>query len=492
MATIDDKLLEKPKVRLWAISQGYDDPFDLLGPEEISTFSAMGDFASETAAEIYEQGANNGPLMDIDPAELEGLKEKVLSESSGRGHGSVDDMNWFCFVIKNLTRIATLMLCGPEWLQHEQQSFRRVKPGNLFYLPDALKEHKEVIDLGTKAFEFYAEMVQAKVPEEDARNLVPLLAKTNITSSSNSRELKHFLHLGSRDYMPSVVKMNVVAPMREQLLGAAPKLFVERATNYEMLGWWPSPVLFAPHNVILKKIISEMESPKNTTYVAHPVLKGTDQESKDKYEDQLLILEVWMERALKERYEPELSLLKHSHNGGPIEGYLAPMSISCFHQMTRQRTLHQAVESIYDAVDRGVIVIPPKIANTEFKERYIEQSRAMINCYKDLVAKGVPKEEAIGIIPHSLMVYDLLHVSGTNAYLFIGKRTCKEAQWEIRGIANDICTDIKKKNPAYKNIASSQGTIYRRCPERNGCPSFAKELKCPSFPGTNPEIFYKL
>jgi len=320
----------------------------------------------------------------------------------------------------------------------------------------------------------YSKMVLGGIPEEDSRNVIPLFAKTNITTSGNSRELKHFLQLASMDWMPSVIRDDVAAPIYTELMKVAPKLFTKRSANYEVLGWWPSPVLFAPSNIIIKQIIDRADSPKKPVFISNNPLEEI------------------IQLALVERYEPILSMLKHSHNGSSIDGYLVPMSLSCFHQMTRQRTLNQAVESVYDAAERAMIVIPPKIGRSNFREEYLYQNEKMISLYHKLISIGVPRQEAIGIIPHSLAVYDLLHVNGVNAYLFIGKRACKEAQWEIRGIANDICEDIKAKNSIYENIAAAQGTILGQCPERDMCPSFPKTKKCPVFPGTNSEIFYRL
>src|SRR3989344_3685383 len=145
----NEVLYEKPQVVLWAMSRGIED--SSIGPEEISVFSAMADFASETSKELYEKHRKTKTKE-----EFEKLEERILAESSGRGHGSVDDQNQFHFVIKNLTRVATLMLCGPEYLQHEQQSFRRVKPGNLFHVPETLQDQKEVAEIGIEAFVLYS------------------------------------------------------------------------------------------------------------------------------------------------------------------------------------------------------------------------------------------------------------------------------------------------------------------------------------------------
>ena len=81
----------------------------------------------------------------------------------------------------------------------------------------------------------------------------------------------------------------------------------------------------------------------------------------------------------------------------------------------------------------------------------------------------VPRSEAIGVIPHSLKIYDWIHVNGWNAIHSIGKRTCQEAQWEIRFIAQKLARDIKNVAPAFEEWAEPQCITYGSCPEIKDC-----------------------
>ena len=142
--------------------------------------------------------------------------------------------------------------------------------------------------------------------------------------------------------------------------------------------------------------------------------------------------------------------------------FLVLMSLACFHQATRQRTWNHSVESIYDAVEDALrhpaerMVIPPTIERSEFASEYEALHQSLLKLYQKMVEGGVPRSEAIGVIPHSLKIYDWVHINGWNAIHSIGKRTCIEAQWEIRAIAKKMAKDIKKAIPAFEKWAEPQ------------------------------------
>ncbi len=98
----------------------------------------------------------------------------------------------------------------------------------------------------------------------------------------------------------------------------------------------------------------------------------------------------------------------------------------------------------------------------------------MLNLYQELLKIGIPQPEAAGIIPHSLKIYDLIHINGWNAVHSIGKRTCTTAQWEIRNIAWTIAKIIKKVCPAFEGWLEPQCITYGKCPEIEDCGYYKK------------------
>jgi len=429
-----------PKVRLWVYTQSSD---GRVGPEETSVYGALGCFKERSSRGLFEK--------DMANLSVEGLakkEEKIFKETSGRGHGAVLDQNFFIFEIEDLPRAATLFLCGPQYLSHLQQSLRRSDADRGFFLPDlVVSTDKDTEDLLNRAFELYGEMKDNGIPAEDARYVLPLSTRTNIQTGGNARELMHLHDMSNREGVPLIVR-DTVNMMIERVKEVAPMLMKKRETNYEVLAWCPSSQLFGMKNGSLDELIDKQGHGKVFLLDYSRVALPHDS----------------VRKAVRERNEAELANLKHFHYT-----FLTPMSLSCFHQATRQRTWDQSVESVYSAVERGEIIAPPKILNSRYSDEFKKFSLSMIEKYHFLTEKKVPKSEAIGVIPHALQVYDLVHVNGWNAIHSIGKRTCTQAQWEIRGIAEKMSGLISEVNPVLGEYSKPQGVIYGNCPEKNPC-----------------------
>mgnify|MGYP000624972087 CR=1 FL=1 len=427
-------------------------------PQTLAVAAALGCFEEKSASQILDE-------LLILPEEERLKKERaVLKNSFGRGHGSVGDQIHFTFNIEDLPRLSTLLLCLPEYLEHLQQSLRRAKASRGFYLPEAIKSSKlagKAEKLLGSTFDFYNRACQAGIPAEDARFPLSLYTKTTITTTGNARELCHISSMAHRSGI-SKVSTEIVDEIIAQASNVTPYLFEDFGFNYEVLSWYPSSQLFALANPTLKKLIDSYK--KDITMALSLGWMSSFEVTPE-----------MLERAVKGRDETELSNLKHLH----FE-FLVPMSLACFHQATRQRTWNHSIESIYDAVEDAIhypeerMVIPPSIKNSEFTSEYKELHLTLLNLYKELTEEGVPKAEAIGVVPHSLKIYDWIHINGWNAIHSIGKRTCTEAQWEIRLIARKMARDIKEAIPAFNDWAEPQCITYGKCPEIKDCGYYKK------------------
>jgi thymidylate synthase (FAD) len=449
-----DNILREPSVRILAAVQGV--AHENLDNDTLPVYSARACFEEETALGLLVTERRRLDLPEGDSRKL--TREKVekglegtFRETSGRGHGAVLDQSSFAFQIEDAPRIVTLQLCQPQYLMHLQQSLRRAKADRGFYLPESIRASPfldKVVSALDEAFALYEEMSAAGIPGEDARFVLPLYTKTNIVTTGDARELMHLHHMSRKESMPAIVR-HTIDKMIEEASVIAPHLMKERANNYEPLAWLPSSQLFAPSNLTMRAMVQE---------------NGKDKARLLNYGG-IQISEEGIRRAVDERDEAELANLKHLHFT-----FLAPMSIACLHQAIRQRTWDQSVETVYDAAARGSFVVPPSVkAREDYRSRYDIMNNKMLGLYHVLVSDGVPQQDAIGIVSHALMVYDLIHVNGWNAIHSIGKRTCTEAQWEIRAIAKEMARNIDKENPALGKYAKPQGITYGRCPEKKSC-----------------------
>jgi thymidylate synthase ThyX len=444
---MDDEFFEKPYIGLIAFLHGGE--LEGLGPEEIVAFGARGCFDQKTPIEIYLQHRQEKSGDGFEEG-----KEKIFSETSGRGHGAVLDQSCFVFNLGNIPRMVTLQLCCPEYLAHMQQSLRRADADKGFYLPKQIGDSPffdKTAGLLREGFLLYEEMKQNGIPGEDARYVLSLLTRTNIQSLGDARELMHLHQMSRKGHMPTIIS-ETIEGMVSQLRIVAPRLFEERGPNYEVLSWFPSAQPFALENEVLKKLVADYGGAGNG------VIQLDSSGS-------AIVTRGGLEKAIGRRDEAELANLKHVHYT-----FFTGMSLACFHQAIRQRTWNQSVEPIYDAVKNKRFVTPPSVlASEKHWLRYGVFHNRTFDLSDEMVEFGIPQQEAVGVIPHSLIVHDLIHVNGWNAIHSIGKRTCTEAQWEIRGKAREMADLIREDNPVLGEYVQPQGVTYGKCPERKSC-----------------------
>ena len=412
-------------------------------PEDYTVSGAMGCFAEESSSDIHKRHSINQEPYVIGKGEKRKeldwneTKELILKETSGRGHGAVLDQEEFSFSIDNLTRASTLFLCGPEYGEHLQQSLRRADAERGFF---EIKTNG-ANELMKKQFELYEKMQDSGIPSEDARFILPLNTKTTIQSKWNARELMHLYSMAQRFPISEEIK-DTVNQMYKQASDIAQGLMKDRKKNLEVLAWRPSPQLFATSNSAIERMIGD-----ENIKILNASGKG-------------LMTPEEIDEAIINRDETLLANMKHYH----FE-FLVGMSLATFHQATRQRTWNQSVQALPDAVKKREYIIPPSIKETEFENNYKRITEQSI----DFVNQNLSDKEALGVLPHSLKVYDLIHIDGWNAIHSIGKRRCNEAQWEIRNFSNAMADKIKEYDYSLGKWAVPQGVTYGDCPEKKSC-----------------------
>ncbi|GMR05162.1 MAG: FAD-dependent thymidylate synthase [Thermodesulfobacteriota bacterium] len=138
-------------------------------------------------------------------AELEGRVksisiEKFLGKIIKMGHLSVLEHASFTFGIEGISRATSHQLVRHRLASYSQQSQRYVKVEIPEYvLPASISEDegkRERFDEAVSGlYALYKEFVDAGVPAEDARYLLPNAACTKIIVTMNARELLHFFRL---------------------------------------------------------------------------------------------------------------------------------------------------------------------------------------------------------------------------------------------------------------------------------------------------------
>ncbi len=135
---------------------------------------------------------------------MEGMGEEriksVLTTILRSGHFSTLEHASYTFAIDGVSRAMTHQLVRHRLASFNQQSQRYVtfKEEPDFVTPQTVVEagaEEEYLAANRAAFEAYAKLVEAGVPAEDARYLLPNACETKIVVTMNIRELLHFFSL---------------------------------------------------------------------------------------------------------------------------------------------------------------------------------------------------------------------------------------------------------------------------------------------------------
>lgn len=137
-------------------------------------------------------------LMDAMPQDA---ARNVLRTIMTSGHLSALEHATYTFAIDGVSRALTHQLVRHRLASYNQQSQRYVSYAEepCFIEPPAVaadpKAHAVFASATAAAFSAYRELVDAGVPAEDARYLLPNAMETKIVVTMNIRELLHFFEL---------------------------------------------------------------------------------------------------------------------------------------------------------------------------------------------------------------------------------------------------------------------------------------------------------
>ena len=156
--------------------------------------------------------------------------EKALNAAMSGGHESVLEHACFTFRIEGVSRVLLAQLTRHRLVSFsvESQRYTNTKD-NPVYLPESVREYGRQLSLqsymGT-LFELYEDMLEAGVPKEDARYILPMGVTTNLVMTANARELRHIFSLRCCNRAQKEIR-DLAWEMLRLCKEAAPKLFAD-------------------------------------------------------------------------------------------------------------------------------------------------------------------------------------------------------------------------------------------------------------------------
>ena len=150
-----------------------------------------------TAARMCYSSENlEGLLETVHKMDQKEFLQKILS----LGHVSVLEHASFTFGIEGISRAASHQLVRHRLASYAQKSQRYVREKKRldYIIPQTIAQSSlkgEYEQLMEKLFTIYRKYLEAGIPAEDARYILPNSAETKLVLTMNARELMHFFQL---------------------------------------------------------------------------------------------------------------------------------------------------------------------------------------------------------------------------------------------------------------------------------------------------------
>ncbi len=159
-----------------------------------------------------------------------------------------------------------------------------------------------------------------------------------------------------------------------------------------------------------------------------------------------------------------LSTLEHASYTYAIDG----VSRALTHQLVRHRLASYNQQSQryvrYDA--EPTMIEPPSVAaDAAASEIFANAARAAFEAYGQLLAAGVPAEDARYVLPNAMETKIVVTMNIRELLHFFELRCCKRAQWEIRDLALRM---VELAEPTAPYIFLDAGAACRRGPCSEG------------------------
>lgn len=126
--------------------------------------------------------------------------DRLLTQLLASGHLSPFEHASFTFAIEGISRVTSHQLVRHRMASYTQQSQRYVSLKEVNYITPATISAKSGLeakyhDMVRAAHKLYREMLDAGIPAEDARYVLPQATETRLVMTMNARELIHVCSL---------------------------------------------------------------------------------------------------------------------------------------------------------------------------------------------------------------------------------------------------------------------------------------------------------
>ena len=383
------------------------------------------------------------------------LVQKVLAS----GHRSVIEHQTFTVAFDGVSVLVEQFLIEFRLASYLVKSRRYVDFSAAgFVIPEDLPEEMREKYCGQmqSLFDVYAKLLERGVPREDARFVLPYCFRSNFYVTVNAREL--------------VLMICQMAYGRGSRFAEIRALGLSLAEQFEEL--YPGVI-----EVERKHVHKAAPQPLPETFAAGSVRTGGAELISTPADGEAL-LETAM--AFSERFEPEMGdylteknmiALVSDSRARELETLnftfrIKDVSLAAITHFTRHRILSLLIPNPAQALAGGNYVLPATVAaDPEARVMYEEAFVRQTECVKAMAEAGLSAENCAYFALAGHVMDMLMTINARELNHFLKLRTCRRAQWEIRGIAKEMLRLLRAYSDDIFWVYGPSCAVDGRCPE---------------------------
>ena len=416
---------------------------------------------------------------------------KLARAVVGYGHKSIAEHDYIVFALEDVTPIIEQIIIGYRLTSFTIKSRRNVDFRNVgFYVPEFHDKDGNVLgnneklqteykDYMQSLFDKYGGLVDEGIPVEDCRYILPYCFHSNIIMGCDANELLRMtsdMLYGKISHIPEVKELGekLAEMIREKAPYLVRALDAEEGKDYyedkyefldEMIpktGGWAGPEV-EPGKLLEKVNMTDYTELADWKVLCHivAVRYQVSIEAAGELLHQLMDQDSGIERRL-------MQALIHSKNQRELEqvifSFEIPISLAVLTHITRHRMHSLLVPDFVPLWNMENYVTPETVAK-DHKAEYDEIFSKNALMVEDFKKQGVRDED---------LVYFYLAGNACNIYTTMNGRTlewisrmrcCNKAQWEIRGILNEMVAQASKVAPLVGEGLGPYCKVMGYCPE---------------------------
>ncbi len=354
------------------------------------------------------------------------------------------------FVAEGINRIQSTLLCELK-NSYVQQSQRYVTMDESSYEIPLLNETDNIKaeKLVEKAFRLYGKMSELKegkfkgrprtenykygIPIEDARYILPLATKTNMSIAMTGDKLYNlFLLINDRKYF------SLFDDFREEIAGHLPEALIKQLPAFHD-STKETEIIEQFYNKHMEKIDEENNMVYINGFENLDLKAGLGALTSTSSEVPSETLVKWENNADERAKGVVKRVLGYGHDSIAEQArttFGMMCSMVTYHQQIRHRLSENHREDILNIITdaKREVVIPPNIKKSEFNEEFLD----LINEFKDFRLYILNEYGGDKALPFILNCDQIKLIISTNARIdskMLADRICFNAQWEIRDLS---------------------------------------------------------